>query len=335
MNASNQRPHTRARVPLPLTPAMPPAYLPAIARDGDDEGVLPPFSDILPDGEAILQPPMDNTPNDAPPDPPIRIPHLGHALLFLAITGFLLLLTQTAALFAGHPAHRIPSTLGIAPRLLLTAEATSYLLSLTAAWFIFPLLWQRPFLAGLQWNAPAALRNAWKLIPLGFALSFIIQLASSLVTVPKDIPMDEFFRTPADIWLVTAFGTLLAPAFEEVAFRGFLLPAFAIAYDWLSLQRTEAAREAWQSSNALSTPALVFSAVVTSILFALLHGKQTAFTWPVLALLFLVSLVLTLVRIRLRSVAASALVHASYNFAVFLTAFIATGGYRHLDRLPK
>ena len=44
---------------------------------------------------------------------------------------------------------------------------------------------------------------------------------------------------------------------------------------------------------------------------------------------------LTFVRIRLRSVAASALVHASYNFAVFLAAFIATGGYRHLERLPK
>ena len=79
---------------------------------------------------------------------------------------------------------------------------------------------------------------------------------------------------------------------------------------------------------------MAFSAVLTSLLFAMLHGEQTAFTWPVLALLFSVSLILTFVRIRLRSVAASALVHASYNLSVFLTAFIVTGGYRHLDRLP-
>jgi len=36
--------------------------------------------------------------------------------------------------------------------------------------------------------------------------------------------------------LITLFGTLVAPMFEEIAFRGFLLPAFAIAYDWLSLR---------------------------------------------------------------------------------------------------
>jgi membrane protease YdiL (CAAX protease family) len=77
----------------------------------------------------------------------------------------------------------------------------------------------------------------------------------------------------------------------------------------------------------------VFSAVLTSILFALLHGQQTAFTWPVLLLLFCVSLILSAVRIRLRSVLASTLIHASYNFTIFLTAFIATGGYRHLDKL--
>ncbi len=43
----------------------------------------------------------------------------------------------------------------------------------------------------------------------------------------------------------------------------------------------------------------------------------------------------TAVRIRLRSVLASTLVHASYNFAVFFTAFIATGGYRHLDKFSR
>lgn len=300
----------------------------------EEPPVLPPLHVLAPDGEAVLQPPMDNTPNDAPPEPSTRIPHLGHALLFLAITGLLLLLTQLVAVSLGHPVRRQPGGLEIAPRLLLAAETTTYCLSLLTAWFLFPLLWHRTFADGLRWNGPAALRNFWKLLPLGICLSFVVQLASSLITMPKDIPMDEFFRTRVDVWLVTVFGTLLAPMFEEIAFRGFLLPAFAIAYDWLSLKRTEAARAAWESSNTLTPAALVFSAVLTSILFALLHGKQTAFTWPVLVLLFVVSMVLTAVRLRLRSVAASTVAHAGYNLAVFVAAFVATGGYRHLDRLP-
>ena len=55
--------------------------------------------------------------------------------------------------------------------------------------------------------------------------------------------------------------------------------------------------------------------------------------WAALLALFSISLVLTFVRIKTGSVAASTLVHASYNFFDFLLLCIATGGYRHLDRL--
>jgi hypothetical protein len=198
---------------------------------------------------------------------------------------------------------------------------------------IFPLFWKRPFSIGIQANLDAARRNALRLIPMGIILSFAIQAISSLTTLPKKIPIDDFFRTQSDVWLVTAFGILLAPLFEEILFRGFLLPAFAIAYDWLSLPRTPLAREQWHSNNLLTRPALVFSAVLTSILFAALHAEQIGFAWPVLILLFCVSLILCFVRLRLRSVMASTLIHASYNATIFLTAFIATGGYRHLDKI--
>ncbi len=295
---------------------------------------LRPIKPILPEGEAILQPPMDNTPNEAPAEPPTRIPHLGHALLFLAFTALLLALSQLLLLSLYHTTPgRLATT--IPNKLLVGSEAFTYLATLTISWFIFPILWHRPFAQGIQANPAAALRNALRLIPLGITLSFIVQAASSLITMPKSIPMDDFFRTPSDVWLVTAFGILLAPLFEETLFRGFLFPAFAIAYDWLCLPRTEAARDQWNSSNQLSTAAYVFSAVLSSIFFTALHGEQIAFAWPVLLLLFCVSLILTVVRIRLRSVLASTLVHASYNLAVFLTAFIATGGYRHLERMTR
>jgi hypothetical protein len=225
------------------------------------------------------------------------------------------------------------ATVAVSPKLLVGSEALSYIATLAVSWFLFPLFWKRTFSEGIQANPDAARRNALRLIPIGLVLSLAVQAISSLATMPKDIPMDDFFRTASDIWLVTVFGTLLAPLFEEILFRGFLLPAFAIAYDWLSLPRTPAALEAWHATNKLSRPALVFSAVLTSILFAALHGQQTGFAWPVLILLFCVSLVLSYVRIRLRSVMASTLIHVSYNATIFLFVFIATGGYRHLDKI--
>lgn len=284
---------------------------------------------VSPEDQTAFFPHAEGTP---PPEPPVRIPHLGHALLFLAIAAAILLLIQLLGLGLTHPAAALAKN-SFDAKFLVGSEALSYLTTLALSWFIFPLLWKRSFAEGIQANLDAARRNALRLIPMGIVLSFAIQAISSLTTLPKDIPIDKFFRTPSDIWLVTAFGILLAPLFEEVCFRGFLLPAFAIAYDWLSLPRTPAAREAWHSSNKLTTPALVFSAVLTSILFAALHGQQTGYAWPVLTLLFCVSLILCYVRLRLRSVMASTFIHMSYNATIFLTAFIATGGYRHLDKI--
>jgi len=286
---------------------------------------------VSPEDQTLFFPHAEGTP---PAEPPVRIPHLGHAALFLAIAGVFLLLVQLLLLGFNHPsAIAGKATDGMSTKFLVGSEALSYLATLATAFFLFPLLWKRPFAEGIQTNLDAARRNAFRLIPMGIILSISIQAITSLVSLPKKIPMNDYFRTPSDVWLVAAFGTLLAPLFEEVLFRGFLLPAFAIAYDWLSLPRTPAAYEQWRSNNKLTRPSLVFSAVLTSILFAALHGQQTAFTWPVLVLLFCVSLILSYVRLRLRSVMASTLIHVSYNATIFLFAFIVTGGFRHLDKI--
>ena len=218
-------------------------------------------------------------------------------------------------------------------KLLVGSEALTYLATLAVSWFIFPLLWQRPFAEGIQANLAAARRNALRLIPIGIILSFIVQAISSLITMPKNIPMDDFFRTASDVWLVTAFGTLLAPLFEEILFRGFLLPRLrhrlrlALAPPHPRRPRTMAHQQ------QTHPPALVFSAVLTSILFALLHGLQTAFTWPVLLLLFCVSLILSYVRLRLRSVLASTLVHVSYNARSSSSPSSPPAAIRHLDKI--
>jgi hypothetical protein len=187
----------------------------------------------------------------------------------------------------------------------------------------------------LSWRWPSARNQAAKLIALGLLLGVMVQIATNFITPPKSRPIDAFFMTPLDAWLITLFGTIVAPVFEEVCFRGFLVPAFAIAYDWLSLPRTGEARTRWQTTTALTPAALIFSAVLTSLFFALLHFQQVAHLWAALLVLFTISLVLTFVRVKTGSVAASVLVHGAYNTFVFLVVIIQTGGYRHLERMTK
>ena len=266
-----------------------------------------------------------------------RIPNIGHALVFVCFTGVVLVLLELVLVALG----RAPGTEhdGVAkllhPKLQIALLATTYLTTLLAAWIFYPLVWQRRFLDGLQWRWAVARNQAAKLVSLGLLLGVTMQAVTYFITPPKTLPVDDFFHTQTDAWLITLFGTIVAPIFEEVCFRGFLLPAFAIAYDWLSLPRTAEAHARWHTTTTLTPAALIFSAVLTSIFFALMHFQQVAHLWAALLVLFSISLLLTFVRVRTGSVAASVLVHGAYNGFVFLMVMVQTGGYRHLERMTK
>ncbi len=264
---------------------------------------------------------------DNPQSPTTRIPHLGHTLLFFALAVLSFIASQGTVLAIAHP-HPLAHAF-LDQRLQLQANILTYAFTFAAAWFAFPLVWRRSFLAGIHWNAPAARPI---LIALGLILGFASQAVDSLLPTPKDAPIEGLFHNPSIIWILVVFGTFVAPLFEEVLFRGFLLPALAIAVDYLRLPRDLASLDAWRTSDHFSPPALVVSSVITSALFALIHAPQLGRNWPAVALLACVSLVLCAIRIRTRSVAASTLVHASYNLSVFLTLALATGGFRHLDK---
>ena len=168
---------------------------------------------------------------------------------------------------------------------------------------------------------------------VGAGMSGLAQFALRFVAEPKSSPLDQILRTTGGAWLMTGFGVLLAPVTEEIAFRGFLLPALAIAYDWLALERTPAGLQKWQSSSMHSRAALIFAAIFSSIPFALMHAGQLQHAWGALGILYAVSLVLSFVRMRTNSVAASSvLMHATYNLTVFVVLFIGTDGYRHMEK---
>jgi hypothetical protein len=263
--------------------------------------------------------------------PARRIPHLGHALLFFSIAWLMLSLCVLVVFSIA----RIHTEQGARahPGLALLAQALSYGFTLAIAWWLFPRLWDRSFLHGLQWNVLAAHRRWFWIIPLGVAMSALAQFSLRFVAEPRNTPIDALMRTATSAWLTAAFGILLAPLAEEIAFRGFLLPALATAYDWLAMERTPAGFQRWQNSALHSRAALVFAAIFSSVPFALMHAGQLQHAWGVLGILYGVSLVLSVVRIRTHSVACSVLMHMTYNFTVFAVVFFITGGFRHLDKL--
>ncbi len=260
-----------------------------------------------------------------------RTPNLLHLLLFFALT-LAGLFCAELVLALLHPHHILDALSD--QRLQMYANIGTYVIALGFSALVFPLLWHRSFAHGIAWNPR---KPFLLLIPFGIALGYASQAASSLLPMPKDTPMEKIFETPGIIWVLAVFGTLIAPLFEEIVFRGFLLPGIAIAVDYMRLPRSLDALENWRlgvsTPDAYSRPALVISTIVTSLLFGLIHAYQLGYTWSAVALLSVVSVILCAIRLRTHSVAASFTVHASYNFSVFLTLFISTGGFRHMEKL--
>jgi hypothetical protein len=260
-----------------------------------------------------------------------RIPHLGHVLLLLGLTLLSLLVSVLffAAMVHGRPQLRENPVIAVA------LEALTYVLTLAASYKVFPVLWKRSFARGIEWNNLALRRNWARLLTGGVFLSLLAQFAQRFVNEPKTTDVEQMMRTSAGAWSVMALAVLLAPLVEEIAFRGFLLPAFATAYDWLSLERTPAALQRWSTTTGHSTAAKVFAALLSSLCFALLHAAQNEYAWGVVAVLFGVGMVLAYVRLKTHSVACSTMVHMAYNLTIFILVVAVTHGFRHLERLQR
>jgi uncharacterized protein len=199
---------------------------------------------------------------------------------------------------------------------------------------VFPTLWRRPLLSGLQWNASALRRHWWKFIAVGVGCFLIALSLQKLLHFPNKTPMGELLSTPAAVWTLWAFAITMAPLCEEIVFRGFLLPAFATAFDWTAEKLTHHPPPPLLAGGhpQWSLAAMILATIPTSLLFAAVHSSQNANAWGPFVLLCSVSLILCAVRLAARSVAASTLTHASYNCTLFVVMFVHTHGFQHLHR---
>ncbi len=269
---------------------------------------------------------------------PVRIPHLGHLSLFLLILCFGWLGAGSLLLLGLHFHLFGISTLKNAIndfRYTLGSQAIQYFFSIAGCLIVFPLIWRKGFFEGLQWCGATALKFKWRLISVAVFCFFAAMLNGVLLPGPTDAPIDRIFRAPGAAWVLFGFGVTLAPFFEELAFRGFLLPALCTAYDWLVEQLTGAPMRPVDEDGhpQWSLPAMAVASVVTSLPFALMHGEQTSYSLGPFLLLIFISLVLCWTRLKTHSLASSMIVHACYNFLLFSFMLLGTGGFKHLEKM--
>ncbi len=267
--------------------------------------------------------------------PTSELPSLGQAIVFFLMMVPLLAAGQYGALYGAQRLHLfgarpMQAYLELAAsdaRLGLPAQAFAYLLVAGCGAWLFSFVWQRPALEGLHWRGWIAARRAWWLVGLGLAGGLASSLIGNLLPMPKDPPiLMDMMHSPVGAWMMLVFGVTFAPALEETAFRGFLLPGFVHAFDWL-VRKGDITIE---TRRRVGVPV---SVVLTSVPFALMHAPQVSHAWGPLVLIGLISVMLCVVRLMLDSLAASVLVHAAYNLTLFVGILVETGGFRHLDKL--
>ncbi len=295
-------------------------------------------------GEHEYGQPWEQGPVFLPPVPlqsehrPSRIPNFAHLILFGLLFGFAAVCSGALTALALHwhwfGVHSVNAA-KTDIHYTLGSMALLYLVTYGACLALFPIVWQRSFMDGLHWNGTAALRRYPVLLSAAL-ISFLLAILSEyLMPGPTNAPIDKIFQAPGAAWFLFAFGVTFAPFFEEMIFRGFILPACCTACDWIAekAQHREPPPVYADGHPNWSFPAMVFGSIAASVPFALMHAPQQGYSLGPFVLLLVVSLVLCWARLSTRSLAASVLVHASYNFMIFVLTMISTEGFRHMQRM--
>lgn len=309
----------------------------------------PAFSEP-PQAESATQPdPSLSAPAYVPAEPPQfnlieppprieRIPNFGHfgILCILLLVG-LLCSGLVIGLALAHHLYGVTGKEGALTDVHyeLGSEAVLYLVTLGECLLIFPMVWSRGFFAGVHWNGATALRLWRRLLGAAFGCFVLALFSSMLMPGPKHAPIEKLFQSSGAAWIMFGFGITFAPFFEEMIFRGFLLPALATAVDWFAEKTLHQPRLPLHADGhpQWSMTAMITAAIATSLPFALMHFAQTGHAIGPFFLLIGISLILCAVRLMTRSLASSVLVHAAYNFMLFSTMLVGTHGFKHLEKM--
>lgn len=186
--------------------------------------------------------------------------------------------------------------LKVSPYWALAVQSASWIPVLCYIHFVVVRSYRKKFRDGIGW-LPLTYPAIYYLAA-GALLVFSVTLMAMVIGVPDEsYPMLELFEDREALWVLGAFGVLVAPVIEEIVFRGFLFAAFEHVHG------------------------LGFALAATSLMFSLVHGSQYGWQWQNLLILFWVGLILGAIRARTGSTKATTLVHACYNGLIFAALF--------------
>ena len=231
------------------------------------------------------------------------------AAVIVCILVFSVLWAVVALLLPAFKGQKM-SEVAQSTKLNVTVQAFAYLVILAVMRRVVR-LHGTGLLQGIKWNWPG--QNAILYPALGVGLAVGIQALTSLLQrfIPSNLPIEKMFRTPGDAWFLVAFGITLAPVLEEFYFRGFLYPTLARRIG------------------------VGFAATFTVVGFVGIHAAQLSSAWVPLLMLTIASAAFTIVRIKTDSVSAAVLMHVGYNGTLFIALFLATSGFRNLEKLAR
>jgi membrane protease YdiL (CAAX protease family) len=283
-------------------------------REAPPPGIPPTGNDPHELGQAFS--PLAPTPHQALPDD-LRVPWTWIDVLLFVVLGLVASVIVTRGLgwvavrFFGVKASEVFGATVTTPMSIVVLVSQA-ILDLGAMLFLYVLLVTKtsaPFWPSIGWRETRpGMRpirdSAMQLVAGGALLALVVTFAGSFFNTKETLPIEELLKARVSILLFGILGVALAPFVEETIFRGFLYPVIA---------------------RRLGIAAGVG---ITGTLFGLMHAAQLWGGWGQIALLIFVGVVLTWVRARTGTVAASFFVHLGYNglqLAGYLVYMIGRG----------
>jgi membrane protease YdiL (CAAX protease family) len=193
------------------------------------------------------------------------------------------------------------------PLVLISAQIVAYPIVILFMVMVVGSRSDEGFWKTIRWNWNG--RNVAACVVGGAAIAGVVNFASAYLPLPKSTAMDNFFQETFVAYVTAIFGITLAPLLEELFFRGMLYP---------TMRRLLGV-----------VPAVLF----TATMFTAIHGAQLGYAWAPLLSIFVVGVIFTVMREKTGSVAASFVMHVSYNLTLFVMLWIASDHFRHFEKV--